>query len=99
VARYFKSSFSLWTAYSSRYIDLSKDGDLNTEKCRRVHAYVLLLISVMCVRWYKRMIYSEYFGFPLSAFHQYSVRNFTYLFLLPEKETDKTWDPSKNGSF
>jgi hypothetical protein len=38
----------------------------------------------------KGMIYSEYFGFSLSVFHQRSVRIFTYLFVLPEEEMDKT---------
>jgi len=82
--------------YSSLYIDLPKDGDLITETCRRVQAYVWLLISVMCVCWYKWMIYSEYAGFLLSVFHQFSVRIFTHFFVLPEEETYKTWDSSKN---
>jgi len=39
---------------------------------------------------------SDYFGFPLSlSFHQRPTLVFTYMLLLPERQTDEAWEPSK----
>jgi hypothetical protein len=44
------------SAGRSKYVDFPEDIDLIVETLRSVQVYVRLLISVVCVRWYKWMI-------------------------------------------
>lgn len=43
---------------------------------------------------------SQYFGFPLYlSLHQYYIFIFTYLLLLPEKQTSQAWENSRKQQY